>query len=410
MTRTLCAVTLGVTHSAACRESVPARSIVPTRHLSAGVEVVDNGAVDQAFQWTFDPSPIVSIGGGKRPGPSAFKRVTGALRLTDGQILVSDGPAGEVRLFDPGGRFVRLVGRKGSEPGEFEFPFQPARVGASWIAVMDPFARRAVLFDEKLELIASPRLGYEALGRPYVLEFVGLLSQAEGLGRQLTWLPAPFAGARWQNATPIVRARLDGTVLDTIAIGRCTDLYGAPYRVGFDSGLQGVPLAMGSQTEVAMEAGRIFVGETAEPSVGVWTTAGRAVRIIRWSCSRDRVTNDDKRQHFLFDSAQAAASSQSEARLSASYLRALREKEFAEHAPCFTALIPTEDGGLWIERFPRPWTPMRQYLVADSTGTILATASIPREYRPLQVGSNWMLGRWRGADGTDRIQLHRIVR
>jgi sugar lactone lactonase YvrE len=67
---------------------------------------------------------IVELALGESDGPEeyTFARVSGLVADRRGRIYVADFSAHSVRVFDPGGRFLYRIGRKGQGPGEFSGP------------------------------------------------------------------------------------------------------------------------------------------------------------------------------------------------------------------------------------------------------------------------------------------------
>ena len=63
--------------------------------------------------------PLVRIGVLDGPMEYMFGKVTGAIRLEDGGVVVADEQSHEVRMFDAGGRHVWTSGRQGEGPGEY---------------------------------------------------------------------------------------------------------------------------------------------------------------------------------------------------------------------------------------------------------------------------------------------------
>lgn len=61
------------------------------------------------------------IGSAEAEGPELFGRVHDLARDELGRIYVADGQANEIRVFGPGGEFIRTLGREGAGPGEFAF-------------------------------------------------------------------------------------------------------------------------------------------------------------------------------------------------------------------------------------------------------------------------------------------------
>ncbi|MBK9549873.1 MAG: hypothetical protein IPO52_12400 [Gemmatimonadetes bacterium] len=58
-----------------------------------------------------DPRPLLVLG--EDEGTVTFGTVVGAIRLSDGSVVVADGKARELRLFEAAGRLVRTVARRG---------------------------------------------------------------------------------------------------------------------------------------------------------------------------------------------------------------------------------------------------------------------------------------------------------
>src|SRR5688572_9514011 len=82
---------------------------------SAGVEIVDNGAVhDAPLGWTVADTPSLSLGG-EAADTGALGFVRGAARLSDGRVVVSNwmGSTFELRYFAPDGKTSRGAGRTG---------------------------------------------------------------------------------------------------------------------------------------------------------------------------------------------------------------------------------------------------------------------------------------------------------
>ena len=73
-----------------------------------------------AFEGTVD----LEIGELEGDDPYLFTRVFAIAADPAGRILVADGPAHEVRVFDSGGDFLFSLGGEGDGPGEFRRPFR----------------------------------------------------------------------------------------------------------------------------------------------------------------------------------------------------------------------------------------------------------------------------------------------
>ena len=79
-------------------------------------------------------------------------RVTHAIRLRDGRILIADGGAAELKFFDARGNHLRLTGREGDGPGEFRGLQRIAELDDGRIAALDILLRRVTVFSPEGEL------------------------------------------------------------------------------------------------------------------------------------------------------------------------------------------------------------------------------------------------------------------
>src|SRR5687767_10774943 len=74
----------------------------------------------QQQTWTVDAQPVVRIGEVEAAPVYMFSGITGAVRLSDGRIVVADSGASNLRVYDARGRHVSTLGGPGSGPGEFQ--------------------------------------------------------------------------------------------------------------------------------------------------------------------------------------------------------------------------------------------------------------------------------------------------
>jgi hypothetical protein len=209
--------------------------------------------------------------------------------------------------------------------------------------------------------------------------------------RLVTWGRLPFDGSAFAR---IATARL--SPLHTLESGMAT----------------GLPLA--AMPVVAVGRTALYLGDSDDPMVGVWRFDGRHVRSIRWEAAAAVPTMpDDRDRAFETDSAMWMSWPEIK-RTKADFQRRLfaqmKELPLPVHLPFFTRVVPADDGGLWIERRARPWLESTEFLVADSTGAIVARVDTPSRLLVLQIGPDWVLGRFRTEDDVPLVQRYRVVR
>ena len=110
----------GLVATAAC-DTAPA--LIHTIHTdSAGISIVTSAAPQwgPGERWTVDAEPLVEIGAVTGAPEYQFSEVVAAVRLSNGDIVVADRGASELRSYDAGGNFQWSAGRFGEGPGEFE--------------------------------------------------------------------------------------------------------------------------------------------------------------------------------------------------------------------------------------------------------------------------------------------------
>ncbi len=88
-------------------------------------------AVDQPIAYAIDQR----IGDDLQDVNASFARIDGLARAADGRLYVADAQAHEIKVFDPSGDFLFVIGRQGAGPGELANPccvaFDP--VGRLWV-------------------------------------------------------------------------------------------------------------------------------------------------------------------------------------------------------------------------------------------------------------------------------------
>jgi len=124
-------------------ESLPHASVAD----SANTRIVtyDLARIELPVRWVLG-EPDVQIGQLDDTPEYAFSRIVDVATATDGSIIVSDAVAGNLRVFDTRGQYLRTIGNRGDGPGEFASA--PAIVGlvGDSIFAFDSRASRLSIF------------------------------------------------------------------------------------------------------------------------------------------------------------------------------------------------------------------------------------------------------------------------
>ena len=132
--------------------SGPAKSQqITVRSDSSGVEIVTSDPSLSEASCTLGDEPVFRVGDDDSNEATWFSTIRGMGRLSDGSVAVLDRSSAEVRIFDPDGRHVRSMGRRG---GMYQLFTASALVqaGGSTIALGRTTEPEVRLLDDKLRL------------------------------------------------------------------------------------------------------------------------------------------------------------------------------------------------------------------------------------------------------------------
>jgi hypothetical protein len=96
--------------------------------------------------------------------------------------------------------------------------------------------------------------------------------------------------------------------------------------------------------------------------------------------------------------------------MQASALRAIDQLPPVDSATGFRIIRVDDAGYLWVEeqvpdpRMRRPW------LIYDPSARLVGRATTPAAFDPQQIGSDFILGRWRDGNGIEHVQMFDLIR
>src|ERR1700741_1142587 len=145
--------------TAACGPSGEHAVLVATD--SSGVAIVENArpAWKPGDGGELSNERVLSLGVREGAPEQQLDRVTDALRLPDGSIVVANEGSAELRYFAADGRFLDAAGRAGDGPGEVRAIARlwPAR--GDTVVAYDPLLKRLTSFARAGRLAGSVALG-----------------------------------------------------------------------------------------------------------------------------------------------------------------------------------------------------------------------------------------------------------
>lgn len=78
--------------------------------------------------------------------------------------------------------------------------------------------------------------------------------------------------------------------------------------------------------------------------------------------------------------------------------------------PPYTQLMFDPDGNLWVQSPVIVPDDPAEWMVFDSTGALVASATTPARLRVTQIGTDWLLGIWQDPDEVQHIRAYGIER
>jgi hypothetical protein len=387
--------------AAAC-DTGPADRHGPEVRDSAGVEIVENSGPQwpDGGGWRLAESPALDIGVVEGDEEYQFFQVTGALELSDGRIVVANAGTGELRFFDASGSFISSSGRKGSGPGEFQDIQWIERLAADSMIVYDYRLRRISVIDPDGRFVRSLDLhfidqigGFPILVAPFTD------------GSLLVALEQFFVGETQpglrRDTTLYVRCDMEGALLDTLGSYPGATSYSIQEGDGWLGG--GVPFGHASQA--AVYGAGYYYGSSDSYEIGRYAIDGTLQRLVRLNRSSMEVTPEDIETF----TQQSLASARDERR------RQIRERMYArmpwpDVMPAYSEFITDAEGNLWVAEYRRPGDEQPRWTVFDPDGTTLGVVETPPLFQILQIGSNFMLGRWRDELGVEHVRMYELLK
>ena len=387
------------------RKMADAPEIAPSAVTGPQVRVVDNAEPISESPWVINPVPLLSIGEVAGAPEYELFRVTSAIRLSDGSIVVGNGSTADLRWFDTAGRHARTVGRRGSGPGEFQAVGRIYAAGNDRFTVDDPILRRLTTFDPGGEIVRTETYARTA----FDLGVVARLVDGTYLLTTTTWPLADVGPVRTGRDTSEVYRWAGETDSTTVL----ASLPGIEYLVGPSGGIasDGSQLVgrgrrdFGRSTAIASAGSGWVTGDNEHPELVFRSPSGQPMTIARWVHSPRPVSTADIR---------AAREVRLEGRDTEDLRRRL-EAAWAQQPPppatmpAFGQLITDARGLVWVKDYvPLGGDADNRFLVFDPSGVWLSTVVAPKGLRILSIGEDHVIGVTVDDLEVERISVHAL--
>ena len=374
---------------------------------SAGIPVVQNpdqGVWGAEEAWTVEE--ILSVGAMDGELTHIFGQIIGVDVDADGNVLIADGQAREIRVFGADGEYLRTIGRPGSGPGEIGLGMNGVFVVGDQVIVPDMGNARVNRFSLSGDFISGQRMEL-AEGIPFRWDLAG---EGRLVVQKRTLIPAdslaPPAG------DPIITFVAEGEKPDTVAVlpvGESFQFQGGQARVRF------------FDPEPIWDAdpdGRLLTARNSAMRFYVWGTDGALQRVITLPHQPKPVTERDK-QVFL-DAIREATRQQGAPPEAVEAF--LQQAQFADSYPAFVSLALGPLGSVWVQRFLTGTELAGQegtfdiqdmgsstWDVFDAEGRYLGDVTFPGKYQPIRAIGDRFYGVARDDLDVQSLKVYRVV-
>ena len=385
---------------AACGSDGPQSAFV--LRDSAGVTIAESlgPAWEEAATWHLSAVPRLVIGDDETVPENLFTRVVGAFRTGDGRIVVTNmHHPPQIRVFDSGGRLLTTLGGEGEGPGEFRAIWKVYGTSADTVVVVEFFDTRLHFFslDGTFGRTVRSRLNQATGGTLGALITWGRFSDNSFLARPNNQCPGSYQGVgRGEDAW--LRVSDEGVRLDTIAV-----LPGGECFLGDDE--LGGRIMFGRTTTVLAHSDRLYVGTADTWQIDVYDLGGTLRQRIRRAHEPRPVTQADleARQQELLDRVQSEERRRS-------LRRRFESVPHAESLPPYDLLMADAADNLWIREYASPLDTVARWSVFEPHGRFLGMVEMAPEFRPHDIGADYVLGVWKDELDVESVRLYDLIK
>lgn len=379
--RTLALFSLGVALSACTSDG---ETKARDARAGAAPQVVETEQPQWAagHEWNVPAQPTLEIGS-DAAREYQFAGIRGAVRLSDGRIVVGDAGSSEVRLYDPQGRFISAAGRSGGGPEEFRRMGKLVAAAADSVVVFDAATRRLSMLAPDGAFARSVTPAAATLGA----DLAGVLEN----GSFVFGIPRPLPPRDGLSRDSVVYLLIspDGSQVDTLGVAPA----GEQFQRISGSRVTRLTNPFGPMAAATAGGDRIFVGATDRFEIREYGPEGKATRIIRRRVAPQPFTDAHYRQ-IVEPFPQMAA--------------AFAEIPRPSHTPVLAALMMDRENHLWVQDYPAPGATSASWTVFDLRGTMLGQVALPANLRPTDVGRDYVLGVWADELGVEHVRMYSL--
>jgi hypothetical protein len=342
--------------------------------------------VPPARKWSLAAEPFLRIGSDEVESDVQLYRITGVVRLADGQIVVANSGSLQLVYFDEHGELITSVGGPGGGPGEFKDLWKIGAYRKDSVYAYDRVEESVTIYGSSGEF--GRRTSFRHLAGTERPLLQGVLADGRFV-MSTTW---SLSGG--ESAAITIVDDL-GVAADTVALVPRAD-FGNP-RGSLFFGPLSISAAHGNQ---------IFWGYGDTFEIHEFDTTGMVRRTINMTFEPYEIT-ESRYQQYVDHFVQSLSSRSGN--LDEMRARARREHERlrpAESLPAFRSFLVDDGGNLWVQEYPLQGVREASWHVFSAEGIWLTTVAMPSKFTLYQVGDMWALGVFRDTLDVEYVVMH----
>lgn len=363
----------------------------------------DSGDRLPADEWRVGDEPAFVIGSLGSGPESSLYQVSGAVRLSDGRVVVANGGNSQLVEFSPEGRYLSSIGRDGQGPGEFYWLTSLQRGPNDSLFAFDGQMQRLTVFsgDGRLERTARFEVEADVRGRDALVSAKRL---ADGV-----WV----GRARDTN----VHGAPGEIMRDTISVGLLDGALDALQPLAHLPARMTATIVRGGRRSWTAPAfsprpvlalwGRcVFMSSAEDRSIFVFSSEGEPVTTFQGPGSPRSVTQEHVESwlDFKLTVNNVPEEERQETR------RRLATYPHPATLPYYSHMVADQWGHIWLQEYSPPDGLGRRWYVLSQSGRLLGEVTMPKRMRAFEITEDGVLARTLGELDEEMVELFPLSR
>jgi len=395
---------LGAAFFWGCAGDGPGRDSFTVRD-SAGIHIAENTAPawGEDDGWHLSDQPLVDIGGLEGDPDYELYRVSNAVRLPDGRIVVGNRGTNEIRFYDESGIHLLDAGGEGEGPGEFRWIDWVSQYRGDSLVAYDRRQMRISVFDSAGRFVRTFTVpGMDVSGRGRAL---GVFADGSVFVAAMSSTPPDNEDEAFRQAEPVYSVSPEGEFTDSLCAYPGTErfLHSAGGSGGTSMVFIGYPM-FGRSTEYGIHGNSFYVASNDTYEVRVHGQDSVPQSIVR-------------KQHDHLDVTDADVAVLREEQLDGgppgmrdAMVGVLDATPIRETMPAYRGIMLDRIGNLWVEEYRRPGDTVPRWTVFSAEGELLGTMSMPEHFVIRDIGDDYLLGTWTDDLEIEHVRMYELIK